>query len=71
MSEDPMHQIVDEQNRTYDFDPRHYLYSTHTQRIKSLHASPILAGGPRQDTQAQSHNFTTKHGQNKLTDSLS
>ena len=33
-------------NATFDFDPRHSLFATHTQRLRSKHFIPILAGAP-------------------------
>lgn len=33
-------------NATFDFDPRHPLFATHTQRLRSKHFVPILAGAP-------------------------
>lgn len=33
-------------NATFDFDPRHSLFATHTQRLRSKHLIPILAGAP-------------------------
>jgi hypothetical protein len=33
-------------NATFDFDSRHPLFETHTQRLRSKHVIPILAGAP-------------------------
>ena len=31
---------------TFDFDPQHPLFSTHTQQLRSKHLTPVLAGAP-------------------------
>jgi hypothetical protein len=33
-------------NETFDLDQRHPLHTTHTQRLRSLQQTPVLAGGP-------------------------
>ena len=33
-------------NETFDFDNRHPLHATYTQRLRSLQQTPVLAGGP-------------------------
>ena len=39
-------QIITQRNETCDLDQRHPLHTTHTQRLRSLQQTPVLAGGP-------------------------